>query len=126
MLSTSNALFMADIADGSLFSGPTNTGAIYRVMAVSPGDYNYDGIVNAADYVVWRKNPGSFPADAYEDWRAHFGQTATGSGSGAIVNAVISEPTTLVLLIVGTASAVIRRRRAVAQIPNSFTLRQLN
>ena len=38
MLSTSDALFMSDMADGSLFSAPTNTGAIYEVMAVSLGD----------------------------------------------------------------------------------------
>ncbi len=23
-----------------------------------PGDFNHDGAVDAADYVVWRKNPG--------------------------------------------------------------------
>ena len=26
------------------------------------GDYNNNGTVDAADYVVWRKNPGGFPA----------------------------------------------------------------
>jgi hypothetical protein len=38
------------------------------------GDFNLDGAVNAADYVVWRKNPGGTltPAD-YGKWRSNFG-----------------------------------------------------
>ena len=41
-----------------------------------PGDFNLDGTVDAADYVVWRKNPGGVytPAD-YTTWRTNFGQT---------------------------------------------------
>jgi autotransporter-associated beta strand protein len=46
-----------------------------------PGDYNLDGKVDAADYVTWRKNPGGFPLDAYDTWRANFGNPP-GSGSG--------------------------------------------
>ncbi len=81
MLSTSDALFMSDMADGSLFSAPTNTGAIYEVMAVSFGDYNHDGTVDAADYVVWRKTGINGP-QGYNEWRAHFCETAA-SGAGA-------------------------------------------
>jgi hypothetical protein len=48
----------------------------------TPGDFNTDGKVNAADYVLWRKNPTAFlPAD-YNTWRANFG---IGGGSGASV-----------------------------------------
>ena len=43
------------------------------------GDYNSDGAVDAADYVVWRKNDGT--QAGYDTWRAHFGQTA---GNGAV------------------------------------------
>jgi hypothetical protein len=58
-----------------------------------PGDYNLNGVVDAADYVLWRKNnntattlpndatPGTSPAD-YDVWRAQFGQSL-GSGTGA-------------------------------------------
>ena len=38
-----------------------------------PGDFNHDGTVDAADYVVWRKTDGT-PA-GYNTWRTHFGQT---------------------------------------------------
>jgi hypothetical protein len=36
------------------------------------GDFNNDSVVDAADYVLWRKNVGSQPA--YELWRAKFGE----------------------------------------------------
>jgi hypothetical protein len=39
-----------------------------------PGDFNGDGSVDAADYVVWRKTDGT-QAD-YETWRANFGRIA--------------------------------------------------
>jgi len=38
-------------------------------ITLVPGDYDRDGLVTAADYVLWRKNDGS-PA-AYDIWRAH-------------------------------------------------------
>jgi subtilisin family serine protease len=60
-----------------------------------PGDFNNDGGVNAADYVVWRKlngtsasmpnstNPSGpvVPADE-QLWKSNFGETAPGSGGG--------------------------------------------
>jgi hypothetical protein len=38
-----------------------------------PGDINGDGVVDAADYVAWRKDGGT--QDDYDTWRAHFGQS---------------------------------------------------
>lgn len=46
------------------------------------GDYNANGTVDAADYVLWRKNPGAFPVNAYDTWRANFG--ATGGATNSI------------------------------------------
>ena len=74
---------------------------------VPQATYNFDGAVDAADYVVWRKNDGT-PA-GFDLWRAHFGETA-GSGSGASANATVPEPATMVMLIV-TAAGVSTRRR---------------
>jgi hypothetical protein len=76
------------------------------------GDYNGNGIVETADYVVWRKGLGTTYVQAdYNVWRTHFGQT-TGSGSGAIANAAVPEPTTFVLLIFTAAGCCLLRNRA--------------
>jgi hypothetical protein len=79
------------------------------------GDYNKDGVVDAADYVVWREGLGTTytPAD-YEVWRAHFGQTA-GSGSGVSVNAAVPEPSTLALIFVGLLAMSSGRRVIVLE-----------
>ena len=56
-----------------------------------PGDFNGDGTVNAADYIVWRKSGGT--QDEYNAWRANFGKTL--SSSGSVVNSaegVVSVP----------------------------------
>jgi hypothetical protein len=64
-----------------------------------PGDYNRDAIVDAADYVVWRKTrgqsvpiftsadgngDGTIDNDDFTIWRGNFGATAT-PGSGVAV-----------------------------------------
>jgi uncharacterized protein YjbI with pentapeptide repeats len=72
-----------------------------------PGDFNNNGVVDAADYVVWRKNYGT-PA-AYNTWRANFGAVSPGigAGSGAALpsaeplSATVPEPVTLALLTFG-------------------------
>lgn len=97
--------------------------------AALPGDYNRDGAVDAADYVIWRNSEGQSVvagsgADGNSDgqitgadfsmWRAHFGQTA-GAGSGDILaGAAVPEPTLTLLAISGFAGlgfAELRPRR---------------
>lgn len=89
------------------------------------GDYNVNGIVDAADYPVWRKNVATFnilPNDPiggiigaahYNQWRSHFGQTiAGGSGAATSADAVAPEPTSFVLLLsMGSLIAVRRCNR---------------
>lgn len=49
-----------------------------------PGDFNFDGSVDAADYVLWRMVLGTkYTHDDYQDWRNHFGEVAD-MGSGAM------------------------------------------
>src|SRR5690606_19219939 len=63
--------------------------------------YNHDGIVDAADYVMWRDSPTSYGGDpdGYINWHANFGQM---SGIGAAIdsasNNAVPEPTCLTLL----------------------------
>ncbi len=84
------------------------TGVLSVVSLTVPGDYNNNGVVDAADYIVWRKTDGT-PA-GYNAWRTHFGQTA-GSGSGAIANATVPEPATAVMLMFAAAVWCLRRNR---------------
>jgi autotransporter-associated beta strand protein len=78
----------------------TNQVTLQVVDAVlPPGDYNQNGIVDAADYVVWRKGLGTtYTLDHYNTWRVNFGQTA-GSGSGASANAAVPEPSSASLML---------------------------
>jgi hypothetical protein len=49
------------------------------------GDFNHDGSVDAADYVVWRNGLGStYTQNDYNTWRNNFG--ATGAASGALTS----------------------------------------
>jgi hypothetical protein len=87
------------------------------------GDYNGDLVVNAADYVVWRNQFGmtgpGLAADGngdevvteidYNLWKMNFG--TSGAGSLAVAqNAVVPEPTTLVLCMAGGLLPMVRRR----------------
>jgi hypothetical protein len=71
------------------------------------GDYNSDGKVDDADYVVWRKGLGTtFSQNGYDVWRAHYGQTAAGagsvltaSGSLTIGSLGVPEPSSLILAL---------------------------
>lgn len=45
-----------------------------RLLAVMPGDFNTDGVVDAADYVIWRKTDGT--QAGYDAYRANFGTAA--------------------------------------------------
>ena len=81
-----------------------------------PGDYNHDGTVDAADYVVWRStldqtgtdlaadgnDNGAVDAADYQLWRANFGITAK-LGGGALADlprsASVPEPHSVSLLL---------------------------
>ncbi len=72
------------------------------------GDYNENGVVDAADFVVWRKNPSSLPNEGaspgvvdqadYDLWKSRFGAT-----SGPGLAAVVPEPESCLLILLGLA-----------------------
>jgi hypothetical protein len=106
--------FSYDRAEGSLAPEPT-------------GDYNGNGVVDAADYIVWRSTldqpavpagsgadgdeSGTIDAGDYTFWAARFGNTVPGAGGGAGGTAV-PEPATFALLLVGALFVAFRAGRA--------------
>jgi T5SS/PEP-CTERM-associated repeat protein len=77
-----------------------------------PGDYNNNGAVDAADYVIWRKGVGIAPTpESYNLWRVNFGEPS-GSGAASALNSTVPEPTTLVLLMCAAAGWCVQRRPA--------------
>ncbi|MFO0789651.1 MAG: hypothetical protein U0805_09335 [Pirellulales bacterium] len=83
-----------------------------------PGDYNNNGVVDAADYVLWRNGgplqnevdaPGTVNGADYTAWRARFGNTS-GAGAG-LGSAAVPEPAAVVLAVLGIVAAVARRGR---------------
>ena len=108
----------------TLAGGPGSdwsTARSFTIRIAAPGiagDYNGNGVVDAADYVVWRKNDGT-PA-AYNTWRANFGRTAVGGTTlGSPSNAGVPEPASTLLLILGAAAGVRMRRRFASQVPST-------
>jgi hypothetical protein len=72
--------------------------------ATLAGDYNGDGTVDAADYVVWRKTDGT--QAGFNLWRANFGMPLPGGGAGGAV----PEPSTVSLMLLAILSLRPRRR----------------
>ncbi|MEX2308381.1 MAG: hypothetical protein WD738_12340 [Pirellulales bacterium] len=100
---------------------------VLTIVSALPGDYNGDGAVDAADYVVWRKNVGAATinnrdpsgmgpvGDAdYNFWRAHFGNTiGSGAGAAGSANPAVPEPMTMLMLFTAMTVAGLPRRRTV-------------
>jgi hypothetical protein len=107
---------------------------IVRTNAASSADYNQNGIVDAADYVLWRKTLGNVVpvgtgADGnrdgtinqpdYDLWRAHFGNPS-GAGAGASLSTnSVPEPTGCILITIGALLATAPRRRIQNQQVNN-------
>jgi hypothetical protein len=101
------------------------------------GDFNKDGVVDAADYTVWRDTLGQTgsefvagesplvhnhpKADGNHDflvdeadyavWKSYFGQPGLGAGAGSLGGGgTVPEPASAFLLILGLAAFAARRR----------------
>ena len=100
---------LPELASGLAWHVDTGATAVTleAVRATIAGDYNVDGVVDAADYTVWRDLNGSTVvagalADGngdgqvtqadYEVWRANFGRSVAQLESS---NATVPEPTTV-------------------------------
>jgi hypothetical protein len=84
-----------------------------------PGDYNNNGNVDAADYVVWKNSEntiatlpndphgGTIGANQYATWRANFGMSQAGAGSSS---SRVPEPSALCVLASAAVLAALRRK----------------
>jgi hypothetical protein len=108
-------VYIDDFAFGTLPRRTWYDGVGYELAepSVDNGDFNGDGNVDAADYVVWRKNNIN-DQQGYDDWRANFG-AGSGSGAGGGISASASaapEPSSLMLCGLLVAIAALRGVRA--------------
>jgi hypothetical protein len=77
------------------------------------GDFNRDGIVDAADYVVWRRGlaDGTMEPEDYDAWTANFGAPAAGAGAASsALREAVPEPSSLILLLLAVLAVGFRRR----------------
>jgi hypothetical protein len=96
---------------------------------ILPGDYDFDGIVDASDYVVWRNTIGSssnlaadgnldgvVDQDDYTIWRGNFGNRAQATAQSTAIGSTLGvpEPNTIALCLLASLAVLEeRRRRAV-------------
>jgi hypothetical protein len=90
-------------------------------LAGPSGDYNNNGVVDAADYVAWRDRlnqsitlpndptPGSVTNSDYTAWRTNFSR-AQGSGTAAAL-AGVPEPASAAMVLASSIAALFARRQ---------------
>lgn len=114
-LKSSNVYPDADLLD-VLSQAEVDAAVLPPPPAPVAGDYNGNGKVDGADYVLWRNGgplanevdtPGTVNAADYTEWRARYGNPP-GSGAGS---SAIPEPATMSLFILGLAALQMNRRR---------------
>lgn len=91
------------------FGGTYRFGNVqFKITGRLPGDFNGNDTVNAADYVMWRKNDGR--QGGYDSWRTNFGRTVP--AAGADISSTIPEPTVFTFLVLTAASGIFWRIHA--------------
>ncbi len=86
------------------------------VVEYLAGDFNFDGVVNLADYTVWRDGlGGDYDLNDYQVWRENFGAglpasiaTATVPEPDALSVALLAVATLLPLVLVSSTAGVAR------------------
>jgi autotransporter-associated beta strand protein len=103
--------FDNNLAGGSFNVSQSGNDLLLNFNPGPPGDYNFDGAVNAADYVTWRKTINT--QSAYNVWQEHFGENLTNVAAASRSDDVaVPEPAALVLLVLAAAIGIHRGRSA--------------
>jgi hypothetical protein len=115
-------------ANATCTSGTTRFDWVQIVLGVPAGDYNEDGVIDTADYVVWRDTigqavtpwdgadgtgDGMVTQEDYDVWVRNFGKVIPNlSGSGSSL-AQVPEPNSAVFLLLWSCgSSLLARRHA--------------
>lgn len=114
-----------DLTDDDVFDGDDI--AALQALVGLPGDFNDDGMVNSADYTVWRdnlnevedsqilagngNNDGTVDAADYLLWRENFGEPTSATAIGS--PAVAPEPAAALLsfVVLSSCPCALRQRR---------------
>lgn len=98
---------------------PGNRG-VY-LIAGRGGDFNANGIVDAADYTVWRDGMGTeYSSGHYAMWKSNFGQVIGHSpGAGEILGVPEPAASSLLVMVLGAIAAIrtTRTRRSAEMFP---------
>ncbi|MCI0333412.1 MAG: hypothetical protein L0228_09335 [Planctomycetes bacterium] len=111
----------------SMAFGPVGAAALTTIVRTNLQsalpDYNNNGVVDTADYVIWRKGMpaadgngnGMIDAGDYDLWVQHFGEsTAPGAGGGSFAggnSGAVSEPASGLTLVSALFCGLFPRRR---------------
>ncbi|WP_442484151.1 LamG-like jellyroll fold domain-containing protein [Aeoliella sp. SH292] len=111
-LNSQDLRFSFQLAGAPSSAVPFTSGGVYYVDVLQ-GDFNGDGIVNLADYTVWRDNLGAANENAlngagsgnnvvdaadYALWKSQFGVGAGGLASVTSGHSAVPEPGTIAVL----------------------------
>ena len=109
-----------------IFGAPDEMIGVVAYGPVLAGDFNRDGTVDAADYIIWRKMDGSEVSrgtsadgngdgvvDEYDfaQWQAHFGESPqNGAGGDGDAGIAPEAGSTTFILLAAFGVAAVRRR----------------
>ena len=117
-----SSVALPELGGGKWFDIAYGTNLVELVVAGVAGDYNLDGMVDSADYTLWRDTLGltgnALAADGngdgeittadYEIWRTNFGKQV-----GSPASEPVPEPTSALMLAFGFFASMISRRAPV-------------
>jgi hypothetical protein len=93
----------------------------YVLLQPVPGDYDDNGSVDAADYVLWRNggplhnqvdDPDQVNFQDYLAWQSRFGNVVSGAGSALDSNSAVPEPTAIGSAMAGVWVVLVSRTLA--------------